>query len=347
MTAGIQPMATGVNVQTGPTYGMALGQFTWHARGRSQIRSAHIDSVTPWADVVACVAAIGVVHVELHDGASRFAVVEVADTVALLDGNETWGEYAVTVAADNATHADNALAALRELIPARPAVEDATVDIHFWMEHPMMGAVAQRRAVDRLHWADVAGNYPTAVRSQLDHLISLTTAPAAGRLMVFHGEPGTGKTRFIQALAGEWADWCTVQYIVDPDKMLDSAFYLNTVMAGDDHPDDGRWRLVVIEDGDEFIDTDAKARSGHAIARLLNLADGLVGQGLKVMVAVSTNVPEASFAGAVVRTGRCGALVEFPRFTVTEAVEWCAARGATDADFEQPPTLAELYAQSR
>lgn len=344
MTAGIRPLSAGLAVEArGAGHVAALGTFTELAEGLTELRSGDTESTAPWDDVVTCVAGIGTVQVNAQSPSTRWAVASVGDAVVFIEHYRVWGEYAVTVAGPDGSYAAKILAAVFELIPARPTFDDDTVDIHFWMEHPMMGAVSVRRSVDRLPWSEVAANYPAAVRPQLDGLVGLTDAPADGRLMVFHGDPGTGKSRLIQTLANEWTPWCAVHYVVDPDRMFDSALYMNTLMTGESGDD--RWRLVVIEDGDEFIDTDAKARSGHAIARLLNLADGLVGQGLKVMVAVSTNVPETNFAAAVTRTGRCGALIEFPRFSADEATRWLTDRSGQQVDpVAGEMTLAELYA---
>lgn len=339
---GVRPLSAQLVVDGGNTAeAAALSQFTATAEGYTQMRAGEIESAANWADVLACIDGIGNVDLNIQTKNAQYAVCTIGAACALVKCYPRWEEYSVTVAAEDGRMAQKVLNGIFELIPARPTVNELSVDLTFWMEHPMMGATSYRRAIDRLPWAQVAANYPVAVRGQLDELMSLTSAPANGRLMVFHGLPGTGKSRLIQTLANEWRSWADVHYIVDPDAMFDSALYMNSVMIERDDPD--RWRLIVVEDGDEFIDSNAKARSGHAIARLLNLADGLVGQGLKVMVAVSTNVPETDFASAIVRTGRCGAMIEFPAFTAEEAVQWAAERGVDIEVGEDGATLADLY----
>ena len=37
-----------------------------------------------------------------------------------------------------------------------------------------------------------------------------TREPARGRLIVWRGPPGTGKTWALRALAGAWREWCGV-----------------------------------------------------------------------------------------------------------------------------------------
>src|SRR3712207_7709649 len=48
---------------------------------------------------------------------------------------------------------------------------------------------------------------------------------------------------------------------------------------------DKRWRLIVLEDAVDLVTPDA----GSGLARLLNLTDGFVGQGLKVLVLITGN----------------------------------------------------------
>jgi hypothetical protein len=135
-----------------------------------------------------------------------------------------------------------------------------------------------------------------------------------------------------------------VHYIVDPDMLLSQALYLNEVLFHEPEDED-RWRLVVIEDGDEFIDVDAKDRVGQGVARLLNITDGLIGQGLKVMVLITTNVAAKHFLPAAIRSGRCGADIHFPGFTPDEASTWCAERGVDRNDFQKAVVLADLFGE--
>jgi ATP-dependent 26S proteasome regulatory subunit len=76
----------------------------------------------------------------------------------------------------------------------------------------------------------------------------------------------------------------------------------------------------------------------------LNLVDGILGQGLRLLVLVTTNEPLRQLHPAIVRPGRCAARVEFSRFSPTEAREWLRAHDADDAE-SGSATLAELFAR--
>src|SRR5262249_28231732 len=105
------------------------------------------------------------------------------------------------------------------------------------------------------------------------------------------------------------------------------------------------WRLLVLEDTGELLTPDAKSIIGQGLSRFLNVVDGLIGQGLRVLVLVTTNEEIRALHPAVSRPGRCAANIEFGPLSPEEAEGWLAARG-----IDGPPTdgrlLASLYAQA-
>jgi len=99
--------------------------------------------------------------------------------------------------------------------------------------------------------------------------------------------------------------------------------------------EDGRWSVFVLEDAEQLL---RKETGGPAMGKLLNLADGLLGQGLRCLFLVTTNEPLGRIHPAVVRPGRCVAQVEsgpLPAFEVA-ALLGRAVPG--------PMTLAEVMA---
>ena len=149
-----------------------------------------------------------------------------------------------------------------------------------------------------------------------------------GRLLLWHGIPGTGKTYALRALGWEWRTWCDFHYVTDPETFFGSSpAYMLDVLLGEDDDDDegGRWRLLILEDTGELLAADAKERTGQGLSRLLNVVDGLIGQGLRVLVLVTTNETLRSLHPAVSRPGRCASQIEFGAFAAEEAAEWLGA----------------------
>jgi uncharacterized protein DUF5925/ATPase family protein associated with various cellular activities (AAA) len=110
---------------------------------------------------------------------------------------------------------------------------------------------------------------------------------------------------------------------------------------GDGGGGGARWRLLLLEDCDELIAGDAKRASGQALSRLLNLTDGVLGQGRNVLVGITTNEDIRSLHPAVIRPGRCLAQIEVGPLPAGEAAAWLGrADGITSA-----LTLANLYAR--
>ena len=176
------------------------------------------------------------------------------------------------------------------------------------------------------------GNYAAATAQRLGALMEMRE-PERGRLLLWHGAPGTGKTHALRALARAWRDWCSVHCVLDPEALLSpDPNYLLDVLASDE---DG-WRLIVLEDAGELARIDAGRASG--MGQLLNLTDGLLGQGARALVLITTNEPAAVINPALRRLGRCLADVEFAPLSAAESSRWL------DAELARPHTLSELFA---
>jgi hypothetical protein len=95
-----------------------------------------------------------------------------------------------------------------------------------------------------------------------------------------------------------------------------------------------------VEDADELIRADTRRTTGASLGRMLNLTDGILGHGMRVLLLLTSNEPMHGMHPALVRPGRCLADVRFALFTPAQAARWLG--GAT----KHPPrdcTLAELY----
>ena len=230
---------------------------------------------------------------------------------------------------------------------SRGAVEPAPHDtacFGFW-HRGKYGPKHSSRALPIERWSDIRSNYAATTVTELDTLMETDPALVEGRLGLLYGPPGTGKTTLIRSLADAWRTWCTPEYVLDADQLLGDPDYLMRVLvAEDDEHDSKRWRLLVLEDCGEFLRADAKKAVGQGLSRLLNLTDGLLGQGLNLLVLISTNDELTRLHPAVTRPGRCFTQIRVGPLPHTEAVRWLGRRDGIGPD---GATLAELYALRR
>jgi hypothetical protein len=268
---------------------------------------------------------------------------------------------------------DAVIERVERLFPPPDPSSAHEIPVTFWMYTPQ-GPRPSWRSIAVPAWDDIEGNYPGRTRRQLAELMHDFQPARGGQLVLWHGEAGTGKTFALRALAWEWRTWCQIHYIVDPDSFFgEHADYLMSVLLespfpmmvgatgygplagpsaamvrGNDFlPEDGRriWRLLVLEDTGELLAADARERTGQGLSRFLNVVDGLIGQGLQVIVLVTTNEEIRKLHPAVARPGRCAANVRFDPLRPEEAAKWLLDRGIS-AEVSEARTLASLYAEA-
>lgn len=263
--------------------------------------------------------------------------------------------WTIMVAAKTLELADKKINSLKKLFVPIVAKE-GTCPVKFWGdgEH---GPNCTTRWLDVPSFEDIKHNYAASTVRKLQELVKNDLPEGGGKLILLHGVPGTGKTYAIRALINDWADRCTAHYILDPERFFDKASYMNSVLLGDNDPparsktagkprfddeEEVAWKLIILEDAGELLAKDAKSRTGQGFARLLNITNGLIGQGLKILILITTNEPIEAVHEAVAREGRCLANIYFEPLASTEANKWLSNRGSgikVDSDM----TIADLY----
>ncbi|OBH19503.1 DUF5925 domain-containing protein [Mycolicibacter sinensis] len=205
-----------------------------------------------------------------------------------------------------------------------------------------IGVRTRRNDIEAPAWEDIARNYPADVERRLADLVGLDGPGSRGRLVLWHGPPGTGKSTALRALARKWRSWCDTVYVVDPEQMFRNAGYLLEVLSGEpsERENTPRWQLIIAEDTDEYLRVTARQDAGAALGRLLNVTDGILGQGMRTIILLTTNEDISKLHPALTRPGRCLAEVGFQKFTVAQARAWLPADAPAPT---APSSLAELY----
>ena len=233
---------------------------------------------------------------------------------------------------------------LRAIFPRAEPVEGNTVSINFWA-HSKNGPRQISRKLIVPKWCEVELNYTQPVREILSDIMSWRTNPkGTGQLILWRGLAGTGKTWAIRALASEWRHWCSFSYITDPDALFGSGSYLLSVLLDEDEDNDlEQWRLLILEDTGELLSADARSHTGQGLSRLLNTVDGLIGQGLRILVLITTNEEIGTIHPAIARPGRCLVNAQFTQLTPAEIATWAIAHNLKTHDHDRAYNVAELY----
>ena len=197
------------------------------------------------------------------------------------------------------------------------------------------GSTGIQRSLGTDPWEAIEGNYGRTAKSGLQALMGVgRESLPAGRLVLWHGAPGTGKTAAIRALMHEWREWCTSHVVVDAEAFFaDPAYVLEVVTSGEPNG----WKLIIAEDCDDYLVPQSGAGVRGPLSQLLNLTDGLFGQGSNAIVLLTTNAPVDRIHPAITRPGRCLSNIEFTQLSAEEVAE------RTGGLTKMPMTLADVY----
>ena len=255
--------------------------------------------------------------------------------IAQLCFSSAW--FALRVAAKSPEIARTVGQAMSDSLPhpAEKQEDPARVGVHIWKN---VGGRCQTReeVVVAPAWEEIANHYTASTRAQLAELMVLAPIDGvlgSGRIVLFTGPPGVGKTSAIKTLARAWAAWSIFEAVQYPEQVFNDSEYLDEV-TGRLAPqfikssDARTFRTVVIEDVDHFVGMDARSGGEPAIGRILNVADGWTGAG-NLLIVLSSNLPSSQMHPAITRPGRCLADISFGLLKPKEAKQILARGSAT------------------
>lgn len=185
------------------------------------------------------------------------------------------------------------------------------------------------------------GNYTPEVLQGYHRILSdLGSANPAGRISIFDGPPGTGKTYLVR---GMLTDCDSVAFVfVAPEQIiqLTGPSFLGKLI-------DFSRRVqkpiaFIVEDADAVI---ANRDSGNIsyVANILNLGDGILGQMLDLRLVFTTNARSTDLDPAIVRPGRLSAHIHVGKLPAAQCNTIYKRLTGKDSEFTKDATLAEVY----
>lgn len=153
-------------------------------------------------------------------------------------------------------------------------------------------------------------------------------------LILFHGEPGTGKTSYVRYLLSNLNK--NIVYI--PPNLLSklaSPEFLDFILKNKD-------LILLIEDAEEIIMSREESGNSTGVSSLLNLTDGILGDCLKIKIIATFNMKLENIDKALLRKGRLVIRHKFSKLSVKDSNTLLKKIGKNIITTE-PMTLGEIY----
>jgi hypothetical protein len=134
------------------------------------------------------------------------------------------------------------------------------------------------------------------------------------------GEPGTGKTSFIRYLVELLRTTHRFYFLPSYEyaRVGNGALIEFLHDEQEEHPN---LQFVIVMEDAEAVLMPRKIDTGFSVSALLNLADGLLGEGLNLQFMCTVNCEIAELDAAIVRPGRLRTARDFRLLTHSEAIE--------------------------
>lgn len=153
-------------------------------------------------------------------------------------------------------------------------------------------------------------------------------------IMLFHGEPGTGKSTYIRHLVHALKK----EVIFMPPSIaanLDSPAFTRLLI-------DSANTVFIIEDAEQLLVSRENGKNS-CISMLLNITDGLLGESLGIQIIATFNTHLNNIDKALLRKGRLNGLYEFKPLSVEKSIQLLAKNGIHNYIVRKPMTVAEIF----
>ena len=167
-------------------------------------------------------------------------------------------------------------------------------------------------------------------------------------LILFHGEPGTGKTHYIRYLLAELSKINKTVIYFSPSmasQITQPAFmsFLSNWITENEKD-----VILLIEDAEPLLQTRTSGDRSEGITNLLNMTDGILNDMLGVTVICTFNTEVTKIDSALLRPERLIARKYFEKLTELDCYELSKALEIPEPECDSYPiSLAEFYSKKK
>lgn len=162
-------------------------------------------------------------------------------------------------------------------------------------------------------------NYSEKIISDYEYVIKDLKSPLpSGRISIFDGPPGTGKTYLVRSILTSVPD---ALFVLVPPNMVSALGGPELLPMLLQHKESYRKpgpTIFILEDADQCL-VPRGPDNIDSISAILNLGDGIFGSLFDIRIIATTNAKKAEMDSAIMRAGRLSKRVEVGKLTYAEA----------------------------
>jgi len=182
---------------------------------------------------------------------------------------------------------------------------------------------------------DIELNYGEEFLKVHETIVKRLNKPNDKGIILFHGDPGTGKTSYIKYLTKLVGD---KEILFIPPSMAESLSEPSIIPFLMEHKDS----ILIIEDAEKVIADREMNGSSAGVSNILNLTDGILGDCLNIQIVATFNMKREKIDSALLRKGRLIAEHKFAPLSVENANRLLKKLGS-EKTVDKPTSLADIY----
>lgn len=164
-----------------------------------------------------------------------------------------------------------------------------------------------------------------------------------GRIAIFSGPPGTGKSYAVRAVITDTED---VEWVLCPPSVVGRLASPDMAQVLLQERNSEGPLGIIVEDADALLRARDAGNDENVVSQLLNVGDGLMGDITDIRLILTTNCPRLQIDQALLRPGRLYRFIQFEKLDGPQARALYQSLTGRECDqsFADPISLSEVYA---